>query len=199
MNLKNIFIALIFLGVVGLALTGMFRNPAAPEAVPSKEVSAINTVGDVSSEDSAFVPNAFVPNQDEPEMAMDEGSPPNMENISKEEKVYPSLIDEQGAVTVEVTPLNLENASETLDFKIALNTHSVDLSMDLAALATLTTDTGKVIQATSWDAPLGGHHVSGTLSFPAIVDGVSVLDSSLKITLSLVNVDAPERVFTWER
>ncbi len=50
--------------------------------------------------------------------------------------------DEQGAVVVEVIPLNLDNPGQTLDFQVSLNTHSIDLSMDLATLATLTTDTG---------------------------------------------------------
>ena len=109
------------------------------------------------------------------------------------------LLDEQGAVTAEITPLNLANPGDALDFQVSLNTHSVDLSMNLTNLATLTTDTGKTVQAVTWDAPLGGHHVSGTLSFPASVDGVPVLEGVSKLTLTLVNVDVPERVFIWER
>jgi hypothetical protein len=109
------------------------------------------------------------------------------------------LLDDQGAVTVEITPLNLERPGATLDFQVSLDTHSVDLSMDLAALATLTTDKGMTITALAWDAPLGGHHVSGTLSFPAEADGTSVLDGAGTITLRLVDVDAAARVFTWER
>ncbi|HEY5574803.1 MAG TPA: hypothetical protein VIK64_17400 [Anaerolineales bacterium] len=108
-------------------------------------------------------------------------------------------VDEQGAVTVEITPLNLNDAWETIDFQVVMNTHSVDLSMDLAALATLTTDTGHSIQATSWDAPLGGHHVSGKLSFPSSIEAGSVLEGAKKITLTLANVDAAERIFIWER
>lgn len=103
-------------------------------------------------------------------------------------------IDEQGAITVEVTPINLDNPGDTLEFQISLDTHSVDLSMDLAALATLTTDAGTTASALTWDAPLGGHHVSGTLAFPA-----EVLDGAAVVTLRLVDVDAPERIFTWER
>jgi hypothetical protein len=41
-------------------------------------------------------------------------------------------LDEQGMVTVEVTPLNLGMPGETLVFEVSMNTHSVDLSMDLA-------------------------------------------------------------------
>jgi hypothetical protein len=109
------------------------------------------------------------------------------------------LVDEQGAVTVEITPLNLDNPGKTLDFQISMDTHSVDLSMDLAALATLTTDNGMVLQASLWDAPLGGHHVSGKLFFPAETGGFAVLDGASVITLKLTDVDADVRVFVWEK
>src|SRR5512138_3646623 len=36
-------------------------------------------------------------------------------------------IDEQGAVIIEVTPLNLGTPADTLEFDISMNTHSVDL------------------------------------------------------------------------
>jgi hypothetical protein len=106
-------------------------------------------------------------------------------------------MDDQGAVVVEVTPLNLDAASDTLEFDVSMNTHSVDLSMDLASLATLTTDIGLTIQPTKWDATPGGHHVPGKLIFPATQNGKSVLDGAGKLTLTIVNVDAPTRVFEW--
>ena len=105
--------------------------------------------------------------------------------------------DVQGAVTVNVTPLNLDNPSDELEFDIALETHSVDLSMDLATLATLTTDTGITVQATKWDAPRGGHHVEGTLIFPATKDGKPILDNASELTLMITDVDALSRVFQW--
>jgi len=110
---------------------------------------------------------------------------------------YAALEDNQGQVTVSVKPLNLDNPAETLDFEVTLDTHSIDLSMDLAALASLTTDDGRQVGATGWDAPQGGHHVSGVLSFPAIVDGVTLLDQTTSLTFTLRGVDVPERVFTW--
>lgn len=106
--------------------------------------------------------------------------------------------DAQGAVTVTVTPLNLDASAGTLEFEVVMNTHSVDLSMDLATLSTLTTDTGITVQAALWDAPRGGHHVTGTLSFPATKDGELILKDAAKITLAIVNLDAPSRVFEWE-
>lgn len=106
--------------------------------------------------------------------------------------------DSQGAVTVEVTPLNLDNPSGRLEFDVVMDTHSVDLNMDLAPLATLTTDTGITVQATLWDAPRGGHHVAGKLIFPATNDGMAILDGAGKLTLTIVSVDAPSRVFEWD-
>lgn len=37
--------------------------------------------------------------------------------------------DSRGAVTVAVTPLNISDPSDQLEFDVALNAHSVDLSM----------------------------------------------------------------------
>lgn len=106
--------------------------------------------------------------------------------------------DSQGAVTVDVKPVNLSDPGKTLAFEIGMNTHSIDLSIDLATLATLTTDNGRTVQATVWDAPQGGHHVSGTLSFPASLDGKPVLDGATKLTLIIKDLDAAERDFSWD-
>ncbi len=107
-------------------------------------------------------------------------------------------VDEQGMVVIEITPVNLKNASGTLDFDVAMNTHSVDLGMDLSQLATLTTDTGVSEQASAWDAPGGGHHVSGKLSFRATKVGKAILEGATKVTLTIVSVDAPSRRFEWQ-
>jgi len=106
--------------------------------------------------------------------------------------------DQQGTVTVQVTPLNLENPSVQLEFDVVLDTHTIDLGMDLTTLSTLTTDTGVSVEATLWDAPLGGHHVEGKLIFPATKDGKSILEGATKLTLTILNVGAPSRIFKWE-
>jgi PBP1b-binding outer membrane lipoprotein LpoB len=107
-------------------------------------------------------------------------------------------IDEQGAVIVQASPLNLGTPAETLEFDIAMNTHSVDLSTDLAELSTLATDTGLTVQASKWDATPGGHHVDGKLIFPSMQDGKSILEGASKLTLTIINVDAASRIFEWE-
>jgi hypothetical protein len=105
--------------------------------------------------------------------------------------------DQQGAVVVEITPLNLDNPGQTLDFQVSMNTHSVDLSMDLATLAMLTTDSGNSVQALSWGGPKGGHHVNGKLTFPATANGKLLLEGASQLTLTIKNVDAAARLFTW--
>jgi hypothetical protein len=106
--------------------------------------------------------------------------------------------DTQGQVEVAVIPLNLSNHDETLDFDVVMDTHSIDLSMDLAALATLSTDAGLTVNASAWSAPDGGHHVSGALQFPAVVDGGHILDNASRLILTIRDVDTPERTFTWD-
>lgn len=105
--------------------------------------------------------------------------------------------DAQGAVEVDVTPNNLTNPGETIEFEVGLNTHSVNLTMDLAKLATLETDTGLSASAVAWDGGSGGHHVSGNLSFPTQVNGKSLLTGAKVLTLVIKNVAAPERIFSW--
>lgn len=107
-------------------------------------------------------------------------------------------IDDQGAIIFEVTPLNLDQTAESLEFNIVLTTHSIDLSMDLAATAMLATDTGISVNSILWDAPRGGHHVEGKLFFPVTVDGKSILDGVTKLTLTITDVDTPIRTFEWE-
>jgi hypothetical protein len=107
-------------------------------------------------------------------------------------------IDQQGAIIVEITPLNLDAPTDTLEFNVVMTTHSIDLIMDLATLATLTTDTGVSVESSLWDAPLGGHHVEGKLIFPTTKDGQPILEGATKLTLTIINVDAPTRIFEWE-
>src|SRR4030042_6424 len=136
------------------------------------------------------------------------GNPPNsgiasaksLPTSSQSQTGHDDLVrtDNQGAVTFSVQPLNLDFPSDSLNFEVSMNTHSVDLSMDLATIATLTTDNGNSVQGISWDGPRGGHHVTGTLSFPSSNAEKPILDGATKLTLTINNIAAPERVFTWD-
>jgi hypothetical protein len=76
-----------------------------------------------------------------------------------------------GKVTIDVEWTGIEN--NTLVFYVAMNTHSVDLDRyDLGKVAVLRDDTGKEYRPSSWHSAPGGHHRSGTLTFP-IPDSLS--------------------------
>lgn len=111
----------------------------------------------------------------------------------------PALVraDSQGSVDFLVVPKNLNAPAETLDFLVEMNTHSIDLSWNLAAQSTLTTDNGLSVIGSSW--PTGsGHHVQGTLKFPTkTTDGKPLLDGAKKITLTIKEAGVPTRVFEW--
>jgi hypothetical protein len=105
--------------------------------------------------------------------------------------------DSQGAVEFVVTPLNLTTPGASLDFDVAMNTHSVSVSWDLAAQSVLKTDAGLEVKGLSWPVG-GGHHYDGTLTFPAqTADGKALLDGARTLTLTIRDTDVPERVFTW--
>lgn len=82
-------------------------------------------------------------------------------------------------------------------FDITLDTHSVDLdALDLAD-AILRNDRGDTLTATPWDAPKGGHHREGALTFDG--DAASFLDDAEWIELVFTGIgDLPERTLRWE-
>ncbi len=100
-------------------------------------------------------------------------------------------------MTFTVTPLNLDAGGPTLDFSVVMSTHSVDLAWDLAEQSTLTTSEGVTVTGQAW--PKGtGHHVAGTLSFPATTPtGQPVWTGSGTLTLTITQTDVAERVFAW--
>jgi hypothetical protein len=84
-------------------------------------------------------------------------------------------------------------------FLVAMDTHSVDLdSLDLAQLATLKTPAGE-LSPTGWEAPKGGHHRAGTLTFAATTaDGRPTIGGG-PIELLIRDVaGVPERSFQWQ-
>ena len=70
-----------------------------------------------------------------------------------------------GAVKVKITPTKLDPSGA--EFTIVLDTHSADLSLDLATASQLDVDgTAWAIEGWSGDGP-GGHHRTGQLQFTA--------------------------------
>jgi hypothetical protein len=95
-------------------------------------------------------------------------------------------------VSVEVEPIDFA-LDKPARFEITLNTHAGALDTDLAATAVLVDDKGTAFQPTGWDgSPPGGHHRSGTLTFPTL----GAETQTIKLTLKGIN-GVPERVFEW--
>lgn len=109
-----------------------------------------------------------------------------------------TLVDDQGAVEVAVTPITSDGGSnDTLVFEVTMNTHSVDLPLNLTALSSLETDKGTTVFATAWSGG-GGHHVRGLLEFPIDTpDGSEILEGASQIILTIRDIDAEQRVFAW--
>lgn len=106
---------------------------------------------------------------------------------------------EAAQVTVAVT---WDGPAAGARFRVALDTHAVDLDgYDLRQLAVLRTDRGVVVQPSGWDAPTGGHHRSGTLTFPAAApDGRPVIGPDTRsLELEIRDGDGvPARRFQWQ-
>lgn len=107
-----------------------------------------------------------------------------------------------GNVTIEVTWENPWEPGGPITFSVAMNTHSVDLDrFDLGQLAVLRNDLGQEVKPLQWDAPMGGHHRSGLLAFPAQdSSGRPILGRGAR-SLELVIRDVAgvkERVLKWE-
>ncbi len=115
------------------------ETAAFPEATASPQAAAsLEATATPEAAISTAAPDPSVT----PPQPTSASNPPAEQNLAR--------TDGQGAVEVEVTPSNLTNPGETLDFEVGLNTHSVNLNMDLATLATLKTDTGFSVNASSW-------------------------------------------------
>ena len=83
---------------------------------------------------------------------------------------------EAGAVTVKIDPVRIDASGA--EFKVAFDTHSVDLDFDVARNATLTVaDTPWTGASWSGDGP-SGHHRAGTVRFAAAgpAQGAAVLN-----------------------
>lgn len=96
-----------------------------------------------------------------------------------------------GVVSVEVTPISIE-PGEKVTFDLVMNNHSVDLGYDYTQIATLTDDHGNTYKPEEWTGNSGGHHVSGQLIFPALIN------EQKQLTLTLDGIDDQTDEFSWE-
>ena len=81
--------------------------------------------------------------------------------------VLPPQSSEQAAVTVKVTPQNLQG--DYWEFEVIFDTHSRELNDDLLKAAVLLTADGTQLSPVEWRGdPPGGHHRKGVLRFNAL-------------------------------
>jgi hypothetical protein len=98
--------------------------------------------------------------------------------------------------------LKSEETNGKLVFKVALNTHSVDLTQfDLTKLVVLRTSDGTVVAKNfSWEPQSeSSHHRLGLLKVDATVDGKALITKETKfLELELKGIGTPSRLFKWE-
>ena len=81
---------------------------------------------------------------------------------------FPIAMNDENAITFEARPLAIE-FDKPLRIELSIDTHVGALDFDVTDVAVLETDTKTVLEPLSWEgSPPGGHHRSGTLTFPSI-------------------------------
>lgn len=124
---------------------------------------------------------------DRPDMAQ----APAAQNVTS--LTFDTQSNDEKAVWVEVTPLNLPEGGSTLDFEVAFNTHSVDLGFDPVAISVLRDEAGREYPAIAWEgAAPGGHHRSGVLRFQVPDNATGFIEVVIHDVAGV-----PERVFRW--
>jgi len=105
---------------------------------------------------------------------------------------YEGRSSNEKGVRVNVDPVAL-SLGQSAVFAIRLNTHSVPLEQDLAAVSELRDDQGRTYKPLRWEGSQpGGHHRSGKLIFPEIDGPVGAL------TLVIRDIGGIERTFEWQ-
>lgn len=104
-----------------------------------------------------------------------------------------TLVNDDGGVSVSVTPLDLSETAPTWDFRVVLNTHTKELGEDMAEVSVLVDAGGREYRPVAWEgAPPGGHHREGVLKFSP----VSPKPASLQLVIRKVG-GVEERSFKW--
>lgn len=100
--------------------------------------------------------------------------------------------NDEGAVSVSVTPENVTGTADAWRFAVQFTTHTTPISQDMVAVASLN-GAGAEERPTAWEGdPPGGHHRRGVLVFQPI----NPVPSTLILHIRDVG-DVPDRTFTW--
>lgn len=103
-----------------------------------------------------------------------------------------AAVNNQNTLTIEVKPVGFA-LGEPVKFSVKLDTHQGALNYDLTKISILYDSGGNTYAPLSWDGPaMSGHHISGTLNFPAIKRDATGMKLVIR---NIYNV--PERTFSW--
>lgn len=173
---------------------------SAPESAPADTVMAIPVPGQEPASPTARGPEGR-------SGAGSGGGGVSREGVVASRSRVPSPADpvrsnEGGRVTVKATWQGQQEAGGPLVVRVVMDTHSVDLDgYDLSKMAVLRGGQGVEVAPLSWEAPPGGHHRDGVLTFPS-TDGTGrpVLDSDVQVAEMVIRgvAGVPERVLSWE-
>lgn len=112
--------------------------------------------------------------------------------LSQKDKLSPQD-NEGGNVTVTAEPEVLK-IGQTPKFKLEFNTHSEELSFDVAKQSYVLDDMGNKLDGATWNgSPPGGHHRNGTLTFSGSLSQTKYIEF---IITDIAGVE--ERKFKWE-
>jgi hypothetical protein len=98
----------------------------------------------------------------------------------------------QSAVTVKVTPRNLQG--NAWEFDVVFDTHTQELKDDLLKTAVLVTADGTLVAPTAWQGdPPNGHHRKGVLRF----DALTPAPQNVELRINRAGEPKP-RSFRWQ-
>jgi len=112
--------------------------------------------------------------------------------ISSAQQKWETKIDDQGNVSVVVTPLDLSSESAEWKFDVGMNTHSVELDQDMMKIAVLVDDQGREYKPLAWEGPMDKHHREGVLTFARI------LPAPKSVELKITGIADVVRSFVWQ-
>ncbi len=118
----------------------------------------------------------------------------NQENSTSQsaQQKWEAQTDDQGNVTVVVTPIDLSPQAKEWTFDIIMDTHSVELDQDMTESSVLIDDKGKEYKPLRWEGPVGGHHREGILIFNQITS------TPKSVELKISGIGEVVRSFIWQ-
>ncbi len=107
-------------------------------------------------------------------------------------EILETKINEGGGVVIEVTPTSSKSDKQT-EFEVKFTTHQDSLDFDLIKQAVLIDDKNNQYFPAGWTGGQGGHHLTGTLLFPALPAETKKIKLVIKDIYGIA-----QRLFEWD-